>query len=135
MSTLTIIPAQEGQAHPVILTPEAARQAIGFAEQAGQQQWLLRLGVRSGGCTGFKYELSLVEQAEERDHLSTQHGVQVAVDGESVAYLQGTVLDFKQTLTESGFQFENPRAVAACGCGSSFRMDDEPPCGEPESAL
>ncbi len=84
----------------------------------------LRVGVRGGGCSGFQYALALDEQRDD-DHVFQDHGIKVMVDPASLRYVDGSVVDFKETMMESGFEVKNPNVVAACGCGSSFRVADD----------
>ena len=80
----------------------------------------LRVGVKGGGCSGFSYLLDLTEQERETDEKFEKHGVKVVVDPKSYLYLNGTTIDFKDDLIQSGFVFNNPNATSSCGCGSSF---------------
>lgn len=81
----------------------------------------LRVGVQSGGCSGFSYGMGFDQQIREGDLTLDQHGIQIVVDPESQKYLKGTVIDFKQNMMGGGFTINNPNAVNTCGCGSSFR--------------
>lgn len=82
---------------------------------------LLRIGISSGGCSGFQYEFRFVDEVdEEKDNLSEQHGIKVVVDKKSDLFLDGTTLDYYESLEKRGFTFDNPNAVKSCGCGSSF---------------
>ncbi|MCA9116357.1 MAG: iron-sulfur cluster assembly accessory protein [Planctomycetaceae bacterium] len=82
---------------------------------------VLRVGVAGGGCSGFQYSLGFDEATDaQKDHVTEQHGVPVAVDKKSALYLDGTCIDFYDGLDKRGFTFENPNAVKSCGCGSSF---------------
>ena len=68
----------------------------------------LRVGVRGGGCSGFQ-----------------DHGLRLVVDGPSLPYVRGAVVDYVESLQGAGFKVENPNVIAACGCGSSFRVAEE----------
>jgi iron-sulfur cluster assembly protein len=82
---------------------------------------VLRVGVAGGGCSGFQYKLGFDATASaETDHVTDQHGVQVAVDKKSDLFLDGTTIDWIETLERRGFHFENPNVTRSCGCGSSF---------------
>lgn len=82
---------------------------------------VLRIGIAAGGCSGFSYKLGFDEATDPtKDHVSSQHGVAVAVDKKSALYLDGTTLDFYDGLERRGFTFDNPNAMKSCGCGSSF---------------
>lgn len=89
------------------------------AETAG-----LRVGVRGGGCSGFQYQLAFDEQ-RDGDTVFESHGIKLLVDGPSLAYVKGAEVDFVDGLQGAGFQVNNPNVIAACGCGSSFRVAEE----------
>lgn len=82
----------------------------------------LRVGVKGGGCSGFSYVLDLTEAQKDSDEAFDQHGITIICDPKSLLYLGGTTIDFKKTVMESGFVFENPNATSTCGCGSSFHV-------------
>ena len=84
----------------------------------------LRVGVRGGGCSGFQYALAFDEQ-RDGDTVFEDKGIRLLVDGPSLPYVRGSVIDFVNGLQGAGFKVENPNVVAACGCGSSFRVADE----------
>jgi iron-sulfur cluster assembly protein len=89
------------------------------AETAG-----LRVGVRGGGCSGFQYALAFDEQ-RDGDKVFEDKGIRLLVDHPSLPYVEGSVIDFVDGMTGAGFKVENPNVVAACGCGSSFRVAEE----------
>jgi iron-sulfur cluster assembly protein len=89
-----------------------------FARQGVQGG--LRLGVLGGGCTGLSYQFKFDTRARPTDHVFNYDGVQVFVDPKSMVYLDGLTLDYKESLMQSGFAFENPHATKSCGCGTSF---------------
>ena len=109
-----------GPNQPVGLT----ERAVGKVKEALEQQKLdghcLRVAVVSGGCSGFNYDLDLVREARPEDVTYDLAGVKVAVDQRSVPFLDGTVIDFVESLQGAGFKFINPKAEPTCGCGSSF---------------
>jgi len=80
----------------------------------------LRMKVIGGGCSGLQYQLSFDDVVREIDNEIEVDGVRVIVDEKSALYLVGSVLDFVDTLQESGFKIENPNASNTCGCGQSF---------------
>ena len=111
----------------VTLTTIAAEKVRGFLE--GQESAGLRVGVRGGGCSGFQYALALDEPGAE-DQIFDVDGIKVIVDEASLRYVDGSEVDYTESLMGSGFQVNNPNVVASCGCGSSFRIaDEEPSCG------
>ena len=89
------------------------------AETAG-----LRVGVRGGGCSGFQYALAFDEQ-REGDCVFDQKGIRLLVDTPSLPYVEGSTIDFVDGLQGAGFKVDNPNVIAACGCGSSFRVAEE----------
>ena len=84
----------------------------------------LRVGVRGGGCSGFQYALAFDEQRDE-DTVFQDKGIRLLVDRASLPYVKGSVIDFVEGLQGAGFKVENPNVIAACGCGSSFRVAEE----------
>jgi iron-sulfur cluster assembly protein len=89
------------------------------AETAG-----LRVGVRGGGCSGFQYALAFDEQ-RDGDTVFEDKGIRLLVDNASLPYVRGSVIDFVDGLQGAGFKVDNPNVIAACGCGSSFRVAEE----------
>lgn len=106
----------------VIITERAAKEIQRVvSDQQMPEETVLRIGVAGGGCSGFQYSLGFDNKTDAAaDHVSSQHGVQVAVDKKSALFLDGTTVDFYEGLEKRGFTFENPNAVKSCGCGSSF---------------
>jgi iron-sulfur cluster assembly protein len=94
------------------------------AQSADVQTSGLRVGVRGGGCSGFQYALAFDTQ-REGDEVFEDRGLRILVDGPSLPYVRGAIVDYVDTLQGAGFKVENPNVVAACGCGSSFRVAEE----------
>jgi iron-sulfur cluster assembly protein len=116
MVTLTEIAAEKVRAF--IAQQEAANGNVG-----------LRVGVRGGGCSGFQYALALDERHED-DQVFENQGIPVIVDPASLQYVDGSTVDYTESLMGAGFEVQNPNVVASCGCGSSFRIaDEDPSCG------
>ncbi|MCA3211747.1 MAG: iron-sulfur cluster assembly protein IscA [Burkholderiales bacterium] len=105
----------------VTLTERAARHVSGFLARRGKGIGL-RLGVRTTGCSGMAYKLEYADAANPEDQRFDSHGVAVFVDPKSLAYLDGTELDFVREGLNEGFKFNNPREKDRCGCGESFRV-------------
>jgi len=82
------------------------------------------VGVRGGGCSGFQYQLAFDEQ-RDGDIVFESHDLKLLVDEESLPFVRGSVIDYEESLQGAGFKVENPNVVAACGCGSSFRVAEE----------
>jgi len=93
-------------------------------QQADMNVAGLRVGVRGGGCSGFQYQLAFDEQRDS-DVVFDSHGLKLLVDREALRYVEGSTIDYEESLQGAGFKVENPNVVAACGCGSSFRVAEE----------
>jgi iron-sulfur cluster assembly protein len=107
------------------LTPLAAAKIRGLlAEEPDGEASVLRVAIQGGGCSGFQYGLGFDSGATEGDVELEVEGVRVVVDPFSAPYLRGVTIDYLEGLQESGFKIENPNAVASCGCGHSFQVDD-----------
>ena len=85
-------------------------------------QDFVRVGVKSGGCSGLSYELNFDKEIGETDKVFEDNGVKIAVEKKSFLYLAGTVLEFSGGLNGKGFVFNNPNAQRTCGCGESFSL-------------
>jgi iron-sulfur cluster assembly protein len=84
----------------------------------------LRVGVKGGGCSGFQYQLAFDEQ-RETDAVFEDHGLKLFVDKQALPYVAGSEIDYVDSLQGAGFKVNNPNVVAACGCGSSFRVAEQ----------
>jgi len=93
-----------------------------MAQEPPGEAEVLRVAIQGGGCSGFEYALGFDRGAQAGDHELEFHGVKVVIDPFSAPYLQGATIDFLEGLQESGFKIDNPNAVTACGCGSSFQV-------------
>lgn len=82
----------------------------------------VRVGVKSGGCSGLSYDLKFDNQQQEGDKVFEDNGVKIIVDKKSFLYLIGTTLDYSGGLNGTGFVFNNPNANRTCGCGESFSL-------------
>jgi iron-sulfur cluster assembly protein len=109
------------QPMPVQITEKAAEMVKSAMAQEELIDHGLRVGVTGGGCSGLQYLLDFAETPREIDYSQMQHGVEVFIDPFSAAHLSGTIIDYVDSLTGSGFKFENPNIVRSCGCGSSFQ--------------
>ncbi|MGL4463785.1 MAG: HesB/IscA family protein [Planctomycetia bacterium] len=107
---------------PVNLTERAALEVKRILEEQNYgADYMLRVGVAGGGCSGFSYQLNFDQKSDEMmDDVYEFHGVKVVVDKKSDLYLSGTSVDFYDGLEKRGFVFNNPNATKSCGCGSSF---------------
>jgi iron-sulfur cluster assembly protein len=82
----------------------------------------VRVGVKSGGCSGLSYDLKFDKTQEEDDKVFEDNGVKIIVDKKSFLYLIGTTLEYSGGLNGTGFVFNNPNANRTCGCGESFSL-------------
>ena len=105
----------------VTLSASAAQHVSNFIAKRGKGVGI-RLGVKTSGCSGMAYKLEFVDQAEAEDEVFESHGVKVVVDPKSLAYLDGTELDFVKEGLNEGFKFNNPNVKDQCGCGESFNV-------------
>ena len=105
----------------VQLTDRAAEHVKRYIEKRGKGVGL-RLGVRTTGCSGLAYKLEFADEIHPEDTTFESNGVRVLVDPKSLAYLDGTELDFVREGLNEGFKFNNPNERDRCGCGESFRI-------------
>ena len=103
------------------LTEAAARHVTRYLARRGKGVGV-RLGVKTTGCSGLAYQLEYVDDVAPEDALFEQHGVKLMVDPKSLAYIDGTELDFVREGLNEGFKFINPKEKDRCGCGESFRV-------------
>lgn len=131
-----LAPADARRAAPLsVIGADAAAPPIGVTVQAVEairqaaagrtpRPAGLRVGIRGGGCTGFSYlfEWSDSEPRAQDVVLGFEGGVRVFVDPKSLVFLRGSVLDFKRTLMQRGFAWQNPNTKGTCGCGESVQF-------------
>lgn len=86
----------------------------------------IRIGIKGGGCAGFTYVFDFDNNPGEFDEIFESEGINIFVDKKSLIYIDGTVVDFNNSLMDRGFKFNNPKANAACGCGTSFTPKESP---------
>ena len=102
-----------------------------LAEQKGNNDVYLRIGVKGGGGSGLSYGMGFDQEISEgEDHTFEQHDIKIVVKKDTIGMLEGVVIDFKQNMMGGGFTIDNPNAIATCGCGSSFRTKENE--GTPE---
>jgi iron-sulfur cluster assembly protein len=102
------------------VTPKAIERIRQVFARQGVATGGLRLGVQGGGCSGLSYLIRFEPQNRPSDKVFDFEGVKVFVDPKSMIYLEGMTLDYKESLMQSGFVFDNPNAQKSCGCGTSF---------------
>lgn len=118
----------------VILTEKAAfrlRSFIRTAAADSNTEKGVRLAVIEGGCSGYEYSLDITSKPGADDLVFEQDKLTIYVDSKSAPLLDGVVVDFVESLTNSGFQFSNPNATDSCGCGKSFTAGDCTPSAVP----
>jgi len=111
----------------IILTETAKKEINNIikdkTDELDNEQTYLRVGVKGGGCSGFSYILDLTGNIKDNDEIvSDQDGIKVICDPQSLLYINGTSIDFRDEIMGRGFVFDNPNATASCGCGSSFAV-------------
>ncbi|AZB31265.1 MULTISPECIES: HesB/IscA family protein [Chryseobacterium] len=82
----------------------------------------IRVGVKSGGCSGLEYMLGFDNKQNETDQIFEDNGIKIVVEKKSILYLAGTTLEYSGGLNGKGFIFNNPNASRTCGCGESFSL-------------
>lgn len=106
---------------PIGITPRAAKRILEIAAAEGKPL-MLRLAVSGGGCSGFQYGFTLDDTRLDDDLVIEREGATLLVDPVSIAYLDGSEVDFVDSLMGQSFQVTNPNAVSSCGCGTSFSI-------------
>jgi len=105
----------------ITLTEKAANHVKNFIAKRGKGVGL-RLAVRTTGCSGMAYVLEFADETKEGEQEFESNGVRVFVDPKSLAYLDGTELDYAREGLNEGFKFNNPNVKDTCGCGESFNV-------------
>jgi iron-sulfur cluster assembly protein len=120
--------AQPAKVATLTVTPKAVEAIKKQIAKRGLPETSLRVGIRGGGCSGFSYVIEFHDGApRSRDRVLDYVAVdgtpvRVLVDPKSLLYLNGTELDWEQTLMQQGFKFKNPQEKSSCGCGHSFTV-------------
>ncbi len=104
------------------LTDRAAAKIRQMCQEKGSPAGGLRLGVKGGGCSGLSYFVDGADGPAPHDQVIEKDGARAFVDPKSLLFLQGTVVEWQQTLMQTGFVFKNPNVKSACGCGESFTI-------------
>jgi iron-sulfur cluster assembly protein len=105
----------------VTLSERAATHVANFMAKRGKGVGI-RLGVRTTGCSGMAYKLEFADEVPAGDEIYESHGVRIFVDPKSLAYIDGTELDYAREGLNEGFKFNNPNVKNECGCGESFNV-------------
>ena len=109
----------------VTLTDAAIKQITALMESGDKAG--LRIGVKKGGCAGMEYTMDYVDAADPNDEVVEKDGARVLIAPMAQMFLFGTEIDYKTSLLESGFVFNNPNVTEACGCGESIKFGDMTP--------
>lgn len=106
------------------VTPQARDQVVQMMNNDGvnTKTHFVRVGVKSGGCSGLSYELNFDNNLNDTDKIFEDKDIRIVVDKKSFLYLVGTTLEYSGGLNGKGFVFNNPNANRTCGCGESFAM-------------
>jgi iron-sulfur cluster assembly protein len=107
---------------PLMTLTDAAAERLRSLYARGKQGKLLRIGVKTKGCSGMSYEMSWAEQAEPSDEVITSADLTLLVERKATIFLIGTVMDYEIKNFNSGFIFINPNERGRCGCGESFHI-------------
>lgn len=105
----------------ISLSPSAAKRVRWIADRQSKDA-VLRLSVEGGGCSGFQYRYGLAEGLEADDIITETDGVRLVIDPVSLELVDGSEVDFVESLGGSAFRVTNPLAAAGCGCGASFSV-------------
>lgn len=122
METISV---SDVQTHSITLTPSAAARVRSLLTERNLPDYALRVFVSGGGCSGLQYGMALEGQVRQDDLRFKAGDVDVVIDPMSIGYLGGATIDYVDDLMGGGFKVDNPNAVASCGCGHSFRADDQ----------
>ena len=114
----------------VTITEAAAFQIKEMMKQNEEEGSFLRVAIKGGGCSGLSYGMAFEHEAGEKDQQLEQYDIKVLIAKEDAPILNGTIVDYKQSMMGGGFTIDNPNAIATCGCGSSFRTAEN--AGKPE---
>ena len=104
------------------LTDAAAQRVREIVSKADKPVVGLRIGVKNGGCAGMEYTMEWAEDQKPFDEVVEDKGVKVLIDAKAMMFLLGTEMDYQSSALKSGFVFNNPNQVSACGCGESVQL-------------
>jgi len=104
------------------ITDAAAERIKHLLVQRGKPSAGIRLGTKTAGCSGLKYDVDYVDEPNPMDELVEEKGVKLYIDAMSLMYLLGSVMDYEEDTFTTGFTFTNPNEKGRCGCGESFTV-------------
>ncbi len=116
---LTIVASSTSVFAMISLTESAARKIESLQKEKADESKRLRIFVEAGGCSGLEYGMSF-DMEKDGDNVLESYGVSFLMDATSLAYLDGSIVDFDDGLNGKGFEIKNPNAKTTCGCGRSF---------------
>ena len=122
MSTTTTAPRVRRALPPLMTLTDAAAERLAGLYTRGEKGKLLRIGVKTKGCSGMSYDMSWVDEAAPTDEVVKDKELTVLVDRKASLFLIGTVMDYEEKNLTSGFTFTNPNEKGRCGCGESFHV-------------
>jgi iron-sulfur cluster assembly protein len=122
MSTTTTAPRKIRALPPLMTLTDAAAERLRGLYTKGEQGKLLRIGVKTKGCSGMSYDMSWTDTAAPTDEIVKDKDLTVLVDRKASLFLIGTVMDYEVKNLTSGFTFTNPNEKGRCGCGESFHV-------------
>lgn len=105
--------------NPIVLTEKASDKVKQMLKKENKDSYGLRLGITMGGCSGYMYEIQLEKEPKESDLIIEDKGVKIFMNPESIAFMKGSIVDYKDGLQNAGFKIDNPNVKRSCGCGHS----------------
>src|SRR5919205_3513595 len=122
MSTTTTAPRKTRALPPLMTLTDAAADRLRRLYEKGEQGKLLRIGVKTKGCSGLSYDMTWADAPASTDEVVNDKGLTVLVDRKASLFLIGTVMDYEGKNFSTGFTFTNPNEKGRCGCGESFHV-------------
>jgi len=122
MSTTTTPPRKTRALPPLMSLTDAAAERLSRLYEQGEQGKLLRIGVKTKGCSGLSYDMTWTEAPGPGDEVVKDKGLTVLVERKASLFLIGTTMDYETKALTSGFTFTNPNEKGRCGCGESFHV-------------
>ena len=104
------------------LTEAAVNRIRRLREKSGKPDSGLRISLKEGGCAGYEYDMQWADAPAPGDDVVEQDGVKVYIDPSALLYLLGSTMDYREEKLKSGFVFDNPNQISACGCGESVQL-------------
>jgi iron-sulfur cluster assembly protein len=115
-------PRKPRELPPLMRLTDAAAERLRGLYEKGEQGKLLRIGVKTKGCSGLSYDMTWTDAPAPSDEVVTDRGLTVLIDRKASLFLIGTVMDYETKQLTSGFTFTNPNEKGRCGCGESFHI-------------